>query len=397
MVNSANPHCFFHRTSRVVAYFVFILMIFHALSASAGAAATRITGARIGGDAQATRFVLDVTAPVLFDPSLTRDPPQLRLKFPSLGFDLPAGAGQKALGLVSRFRYGATPDGGSEVLIDLTGPARIASTSSIGRKNGKPARIVIDLVPDVVAAPISATAVTPLSHRFHIVIDPGHGGIDPGAVSPNRTMEKDVVMAFSAELKRQLEAQGSFEVTMTRDTDSFISLSDRVSKARMASADLLIAIHADTLRGKFARGITLYTLSDKASDAEAAALALKENRADIIAGIDLGQESSGVADLLIDLAQRESKTYALRFAHRALQELKPVTLMTGQPIRSAGFVVLKAPDVPSVLMELGYLSNADDEKLLQSQDWQATTAAAMVRAIAAHFKDFDGAATGSIK
>ncbi len=384
------------RTSRGIAAVYLILLILNSFTVQA-LAETRIVGARIGGDDKATRFVLDVTNAVTFEPEITANPPQLRLKFKPLGFDLPQGAGQTARGLISRYRYGATADGNSEVLLDLTGPAEISGTSVIAKKGRKPARIVIDLVAAAKTETPPLQHATEITHRFHIVIDPGHGGIDPGAVSPNKTKEKDVVMAFSRELKKQLEEQGGFEVSMTRDDDSFVSLNERVNRARHKQADLLIAVHADTLRGKFARGITLYTLSDKASDAEAEALAQKENRADIIAGIDLGHESTVVADVLIDLAQRESKAYAQRFAQTARRELQGVSLMTGQPLRSAGFVVLKAPDVPSILMELGYLSNPDDEKLLQDPDWQRTTAAAMTRAVVAHFKAFDATATGSIK
>jgi N-acetylmuramoyl-L-alanine amidase len=155
--------------------------------------------------------------------------------------------------------------------------------------------------------------------------------------------------------------------------------------ARKAEADLFIAIHADTVRGASARGATVYTLSEKASDAEAAALAQKENRADIIGGVDLGGENQEITDILIDLAQRETKNHSMFFARRAVGELKPVTKMTGQPLRSAGFMVLKAPDVPSILIELGYLSSREDEALLTSGAWQKKIAGALGKAIDGYF------------
>jgi N-acetylmuramoyl-L-alanine amidase len=218
-----------------------------------------------------------------------------------------------------------------------------------------------------------------------IVIDPGHGGIDSGATSKLKTKEKDVVLAFGLELRDQLLARGGFSVIMTRDGDRFISLRDRVRAARSHQADLFIAIHADTVRGPSAHGATLYTVSERASDAEAEALAKKENAADIIAGVELGAEAQEIADILIDLAQRETKNHSTGFAKITVAELKPVTRLTGVPLRSAGFVVLKAPDVPSVLMELGYLSSKADEQRLISPEWRKKVAAAVVRSIAKHF------------
>jgi len=172
---------------------------------------------------------------------------------------------------------------------------------------------------------------------------------------------------------------------MTRDDDRFVSLRDRLRVARDRQADLFVAIHADTFRGQSARGATIYTLSDKASDAEAEALAQKENRADIIAGVDLASENEEVADILIDLAQRETKYHSLTFARKAVGQLKPVTQMTGRPMRFAGFVVLKAPDVPSILLELGYLSSRSDAKLLTSAKWQSRVAAALTKSIDSYF------------
>ncbi len=218
-----------------------------------------------------------------------------------------------------------------------------------------------------------------------IVIDPGHGGVDPGAVSPAKTKEKDVVLAFARTLKAMLDAERRFKVVLTRNDDKFVSLKDRVTTAREEKADLFIAIHADIVRGQSVTGTTLYTLSETASDAEAEALAQKENRSDVIAGIDLGHQNQDVADILIDLVQRESRNHATTFSLQALRHLQPVTKMTGKPLRSAGFTVLKAPDVPSILIELGFLSNAKDEERLKSEAWRKTMAGALVAAISSYF------------
>ena len=200
--------------------------------------------------------------------------------------------------------------------------------------------------------------------------------------------EKDVVLAFGLALREALGGTGRFNVVMTRDDDEFVSLDDRVRLARDAKADLLIALHADTvgpLLNSNVRGTTIYTVSNNASDAEAEALAQKENRADIISGMDLGKQKAEVANVLINLAQRESKSQALMFAKQAVNAIRPVTELTGKPMRSAAFVVLKAPDVPSVLIELGYLSNKADEGMLTSPKWRDEMATALTHAIEQHF------------
>jgi N-acetylmuramoyl-L-alanine amidase len=209
--------------------------------------------------------------------------------------------------------------------------------------------------------------------------------MDPGAIGTQKTKEKDVVLAFGLALKSAIESSGKFDVLMTRTDDRFLTLKERVMFARQHHADMFIAIHADTLRGQTARGATIYTLSDKASDAEAAALAEKENHVDLIAGVDLAAESPEVTDILIDLVQRESKAHATFFARKVASELETVTLMTGKPIRSAGFVVLKAPDVPSVLLELGYLSSRQDEELMTNESWRKRVAASLNAAIERYF------------
>jgi N-acetylmuramoyl-L-alanine amidase len=234
-------------------------------------------------------------------------------------------------------------------------------------------------------APMKKVVLANKAGKKIIVLDPGHGGIDPGAVSPTGTREKDVVLSFASALRQALVATGKYDVVMTRSDDRFVSLKNRVSVAREKEADLFLAIHADTVRGRDARGATIYTLSDKASDAEAEALAKRENRADIIGGLDLEAETEEITDILIDLAQRESKNHAMFFSKKAVAQLKPLTRMTGKPLRSAGFMVLKAPDVPSVLLELGFLSSKSDEKLLTSAAWQAKIAKAFATAMDSYF------------
>jgi N-acetylmuramoyl-L-alanine amidase len=220
-----------------------------------------------------------------------------------------------------------------------------------------------------------------------IVLDPGHGGIDTGAKAASGELEKDVVLQFALTLRKKLESSGKYRVAMTRSDDTFIPLSERVRFARSHGASLMISIHADAIprsEGQ-AEGATVYTLSENASDAEAARLAEAENKADVIAGVDLTAEPDDVANILVDLAQRETKTYSSQFARTLVGELKSTARLHKNPLKAAGFRVLTAPDVPSVLVELGYMSTKDDLKLLTSAAWQAKTAQALSAAVDTFF------------
>ena len=403
-------------------------------------------GARLGGDAKRTRFVTDLTAPVPFKAYVLADPYRVVIDLAEVNFQLPNGIGEKGRGLVKAYRYGLISKGKSRIVMDATGPVLIEKSFSIGPENGQPARLVVDLVPTTprtfalleqkqkseraeelheeeatVDDPSEADTETAngsigrsaaanvlrdmaesllslgpsrqpaetheAPQRPTIVIDPGHGGIDPGAVGRHGTPEKTVVLAFAHELRKQLDATDRYSVVLTRDDDTFLTLKDRVKFAREQKADLFIAIHADAVRNTPVRGATVYTLSDTASDDEAEALAHSQNRSDLIAGVDLGEESDEITGILIDLAQRESKNHAVQFAKSVVGRLKPVIQLTSRPVRSAGFRVLKAPDVPSVLLELGYLSNSADEKLLRSEAWRRKVAKAMASAINVYFGD----------
>lgn len=365
------------------------------------------TAARVAGDETRTRFVADLTVPVGYTVYVLANPYRVMIDLPQVAFALPEGAGGESRGLVTQYRFGPIDDAHSRIVLDTDGPVLIDKAFVEKPKDGQPARIVVDVVrttsetfeatlasereSETAAAvpedtpPGSGTSPAGPRERKLVVIDPGHGGIDPGAIGVRKTKEKDVVLAFGLKLKQILESSGNIDVIMTRADDTFLTLRERVKVARENQADLFIAIHADTVRGGDARGATIYTLSEKASDAEAEALAHKENRADIIAGVDLEAENEQVTDILIDLAQRESKTHSLVFAKKAVSEMSPVTAFTGKPMRSAGFMVLKAADVPSVLIELGFLSSKQDESQLTSPVWQANVASAMARAVESYF------------
>ena len=222
-----------------------------------------------------------------------------------------------------------------------------------------------------------------------IVLDAGHGGIDGGAISRAGTREKHVVLAFAQRLQKKLNDTGRFTVYLTRKGDYFIKLRDRVKISRDYKADLFISLHADSVAsgGASVRGASIYTLSDKSSDKEAAALARKENRSDILAGVQFKNESKVVASILIDLAQRDSKTKSVNFANLAVRQMRGNVMMRKRPVKFAGFRVLKAPDVPSVLIELGYLSNKNDEANLKSSTWQNKMATSIQHSVVEYFKN----------
>jgi N-acetylmuramoyl-L-alanine amidase len=372
---------------------------------AAGASAFPIASdVRLAGDQKQTRFVVDFDRKVDMRAFTLANPYRVVIDIPQVTFQLPNKAGEAGRGLVKAFRFGLVMQGGSRIVIDLAQPARIEQAFVLDAANGQPARLVLDLtsvdretflrtiaLENRASITPPRTTVPPVAPgndvRPLIVIDPGHGGIDDGTKAPNGVTEKAIVLEFALLLRDRIEKAGKYRVAMTRTDDVFVPLADRVQFARARQAALFISIHADALRrGEGdAQGATVYTVSDTASDAEAARLAEAENRADVIAGVDLSREPSDVADILIDLAQRETKTFSVQFARTLVGEIRNTMRLHKQPLRSAGFVVLKAPDVPSVLIELGFVSNKQDFKLLTSDAWRAKAASSIVQAIDTYF------------
>jgi len=342
-----------------------------------------------------SRIVIDATGPVLIEKSFVLDPENgqpARMIIDIVQTDRRTFARIKA---TEQPTGAVMADSAPDTLADLLSREGVARIDEEAEKAER-ARIASGLIPKprprpsrIEAAPgrQRAQTVPPNSQTVRpvVILDPGHGGIDGGTVSRNGTLEKQVVLVFARELRKNLQATGRFDVYMTRDDDKFISLGKRVKFARARKADLFIAIHADSLRKRGVRGATVYTLSEKASDAEAAALAEKENNADFIGGVDLGDDAGEVAGILLDLALRETKNHSIYFARRLVKNLQPVAPLNRRPMRSAGFKVLRAPDVPSVLLELGYLSNRHDESNLNSLRWRRMAATAVTAAIEGFF------------
>jgi N-acetylmuramoyl-L-alanine amidase len=361
---------------------------------------------RVGGDEHQTRFVVDFDKKVDVRVFTLANPYRVVVDMQQVTFQLPPKAGETPRGLVKAFRFGLVMQGGSRIVVDLAKPARVEKSFVLESANGQPARLVIDLAASDRDAFMRTIAVDNRAHdpaarrndrndakngtdvRPMIVLDPGHGGIDAGTrLAPSDNPEKTIVLEFCLLVRDKIEKTGKYRVALTRSDDTFVPLADRVALARAQKASLFISVHADAMgsRDSAAQGATVYTLSERASDAAAARFAEAENRSDVIAGLDLSSEPSDVADILIDLAKRETKTFSVQFARVLISEMRPAAKLHQNPLKSAGFRVLKAPDVPSVLIELGFVTNKDDVKALTSEAWRARAADAVVQAVDTFF------------
>jgi N-acetylmuramoyl-L-alanine amidase len=373
--------------------------------AHAEAKAAIAQDARVAGDHERTRFIADLSKKVDVHVFALASPYRVIVDAPDVDFQMPEGIGKEKRGLITAYRYGLFAPGRSRIVIDVGGPFLIDKAFVLEPRDDQPARLVVDLVPtdektfqaklkEAKPAEEASAAPPPLPEppvrapdaKPVIVLDPGHGGIDPGTSSADGVTEKDVVLAFAKSLKAKLEATGRYEVYLTREDDTFLPLRERVEFAQKKGAGLFLSIHADYFpeQTEKATGATVYTLSEQASDEEAKELATKENFSDAIAGVALPSDSDEVvANILIDLAQRETQNRSTVFARSIVGELAG-NLHTHK-MRSAGFRVLKAPDIPSVLIEIGFLSNPDDEKHLVSDAWRDRISVSLVDAIDGYF------------
>jgi N-acetylmuramoyl-L-alanine amidase len=347
-------------------------------------------------DGARTRFTVTLSKTVTARAFPMERPDRLILDLPEVTFHLPNEARRAKEGLIASFRYGLFAPGRSRVVLDLVHPAQVARLDVVPNAGDGSAQLVLELTKTdrdtfrkaaaEASAQARATAEVPVpdagsDRRPLIMLDPGHGGIDPGAAAAGM-FEKDIVFSFAEALKRRLEKAGRYRVLMTRDHDVFVPLGDRVRIARAARADLFISIHADSISGsQEVRGLTVYTGSERASDADSASLADRENRADATAGVEAGEGPDEVLDILQDLTLRETRAFSHGFATRLVGELDSVARLNKNPHRQAGFRVLRAHDVPSVLVELGYLTSRKDFDLLVSDDWRDRAAGAMSTAI----------------
>lgn len=386
----------------------FVLAWVGFLAAGAVQAAPDVTGVRIGEHSAGARFVVDISERVEYRTFTLSNPYRVVIDLPRVAWRIETDAPVTGRGVVSAFRFGLfTPDT-TRIVLDVKAPVKIERTFVLEPGDSVPHhRLVVDLErvsvdqfrasqgnqpPPPQPGTGTESAPTPRPEppgKKLIVLDPGHGGVDPGALGVRGTREKEITLGVARALQDVLEATGRYDVRLTRDGDFYVPLRERFALARRMGARLFVSLHADAHNSANVRGASVYTLSETASDAEAAALAAKENRSDAIAGVDLSGEDDDVADILIDLAQRETMNLSAAFAEILVEELGKEIELLRNTHRFAGFAVLKAPDVPSVLVELGYLTNRVDEMQLRKDSHRRKIAQALVEAIDKYFAEQD--------
>ena len=339
--------------------------------------------ARVIGDANRGRLLIDFDKALDYEVYLLDEPKRVVIDMSETVFSLEGEVANLPRSLIKAFRYGSIGEGRSRVVLELLGPAEISSHRIKEISAEARHRLFVDFkatnssrfvklarkqTQDEQPKIISKKAKP--RETFNIVLDPGHGGIDGGAAGEKQTIEKNVTLEFALQLRELLAQTESFNVIMTRDKDEFLGLTKRLEIARESKADLFLSIHADSLAQKSIRGATVYTLSEKGSDRISRMLAKRQNRTDLIAGLKLPEVKPQVSDIFIDMTRRETEVFSNQFAGLLVQRMRDGIKLIRNPHRSADFFVLKAPEVPSVLLELGYLSNPEDEALMGSKEWQ---------------------------
>ena len=377
---------------------------------------------RLSSTGDRTRFVVELSEAVDFSIFRLDDPYRIVIDLPELDFTVgtPGSPVPSPAGLIKAIRWGLFQAGDTRMVIDLSDAAEVKNAFVLPATGGTPYRFVIDLerttkdkfmaqlgpqyrigkqsVPTQTAQAKTEDRARPVknpaSSKKVVMLDPGHGGVDPGAIGASGIYEKIITLAAARQLKSRLEDTGRYKVVLTRDKDVSVGLTERRELAHDAGADIFVSLHADSIANKKVRGLSVYTLSERASDAEAAALAEQENDADRIIGVDLSHETQEVRHILVDLAQRESMNLATRMAGRLIGQLRREATVLRNSHRFARFAVLKSPDIPSVLIEMGYLSNKEEEAALKTESYRAKLMAAVVRGLDEHFGAIQSAQRG---
>ena len=398
---------------RGVAAAAFVSLLVAVVAASAQITSS-LTGVRVGQHDGMTRLILDLTEPTTFKILALSRPRRVVIDLPALHWALEERSLNVGHSGVVRLRYGQFRPDTTRIVVDLDQPlaVRQARMLAADAEGTAPHRLVLDFVPVSLPAyeaaarppkpvkpvlrakPVAPAGPVPLPKlkpapkpvRHLIAIDAGHGGRDPGAIATNDLREKTLALAFARELRTVLVESGRYQVVMTRDGDRKVRLKRRVVIARNAGADLFLSIHLDRLENRDVRGASVYTLSDEASDVETAELAARENKADIVADVDLTDGyDEDVAKVLISLVQQNTMNCSASLAATLLPELERVAPLIRRPHRFGDFRVLKAPDIPSVLVELGFLSNDQDAERLTSKTHRRALAGAILNALDMYF------------
>ncbi|MGJ8529265.1 N-acetylmuramoyl-L-alanine amidase [Maritalea sp.] len=383
-------------------------------SPAAPAADVQILDARIVSGPERNRIVFDLTDAVVYSTFPVDQPDRLIIEFEVQGVASTAPTSLEATGLVQKMSLGMLDDNTARAVIFLTQPVQVGDIKLSPAEGELPARLVLELVPgerevfdQAVAAikaeneqaqiaenaqtPAAVPEVDPVVEnqapaiRPLILIDPGHGGIDMGAKGETGLFEKDVVLQIAKRLQSELSALNRFDVALTRDGDTFLTLNERVQLARDNQANLLVSLHADSFDQPFVRGGSVYTRDETATDVIDKVLADTENQVDLVAGFNPPSGNDQVVDILVDLMRRETRRQSFVAARQIVGQMNTSMPMRPHPLRQADFFVLQAPEVPSVLIELGFLSNSKDLANLSQAEWQQKVAVTLARGIAKYF------------
>ncbi len=377
-------------------------------AAAPAEALPNVMDVRVSATPERARLVIDLAAKTEFALVSLSEPDRLAIDVRAATFSVPTPTGVPAgEGIIAEYDVEQVAPDRVRTLLTLSAPAQVQQAYLLDPFENQPARLVVDIIPATAAefaanvardiagseatAPATAASTPaggselPIETKPLVVIDPGHGGIDSGAETANGIKEKDIVLAFALRLQELLVASGRFDVALTREDDTFLRLEERVALARANKADMFISIHADSFGQPEIRGASVYTRDENATDVLDKVLADNENKTDIIAGFAMPQMAPEVVDILLDLMRREMRHQSFLAAQAIVHQLEPSVELRRFPVRQADFFVLQAPDVPSVLVELGFLSNADDMANLLQGEWQDRTANALARGISTYF------------
>jgi len=368
-----------------------------------------VLDARVTATPERARLIIDLSGPTEFAIVSLANPNRIAIDVKSTGTRFAVPPDVAGGGIVDKFTVELAEPGRVRTMLELSTPSQVQQAYILDAVGDQPARLVVDLITDTpehfaqkVAADLAASAANqgvppealstdPGTHgavpavRPLVVIDPGHGGIDNGASAPNGVHEKNITLAFALDLQKILVESGRYDVALTREDDTYLTLNERVALARANKADLFISLHADSFQQPDIRGASVYTRDEKATDVLDKVLAENENKSDIVAGFTMPTTEPIVVDILVDLMRREMRKSSYIAAQAIVHQLEPSVAMRRFPVRQADFFVLQAPDVPSVLVELGFLSNASDIANLQKSDWRERVVAALARGVADYF------------
>lgn len=389
------------RLLRLLAVF---FAVFSVVSGTVYAQSVTVDGIRFGQNGDTTRFVLDLSKAVQPKIFLLSAPNRIVIDLPKASWKQKQTI--KPSGVIEGYRHGLFSAEVYRIVLDLKAPATIHKSFPLPARGGYGNRYVIDMKPAAqrnfnkavtetranrVATPVvtAYTAKPPVRRsdgKRIIVVDPGHGGVDPGTLGRSGANEKTITLKISKAIKRQLEATGRYKVYLTRENDIYIPHRRRFGKAKQVGADLFISVHVDAIDNRKVRGGTVYTLNEKASDRESALLAAKENKSDVLAGVDLAETDNEVSNILIELAQRETMNSSARFAEILVPEMRRQVKMHKRGHRFANLLVLKSPDIPSVLVETGYITNKADARMLNSSDGARRISKAINGAVDSYFE-----------